>query len=154
MQFLGNRIFPKKNGKFSVPSIWEHPLPGPNSVPAFGTGFFPSCFSSGNIQEFPNASQITVNHFNFDARQDFPVCYQFVLGSPEYVYIPDFSWIFPSNGTRKKQSCPGPDNLGIVLQVGLVSSRLKRARERRPLPYVDVAIKTEKNVYQNVALMG
>ena len=41
MPFPGNQFFPKKNGKFPVPSIWEHPLPGPDSVPAFETGCFP-----------------------------------------------------------------------------------------------------------------
>ena len=45
--FPGTRFFPKNSGKFPVPSIWEHPLSGPNLVPAFGTGFFPACFKSG-----------------------------------------------------------------------------------------------------------
>ena len=45
--------------------IWEishpeHSLLGPNSVTSFGTGFFPSCFRSGNIRKFPNASRIKV----------------------------------------------------------------------------------------------
>ena len=52
--------------KFPVPSIWEHPLPGPDSVPAFGTGFFPFCFKLGNILEFPNASWMKINNFLVD----------------------------------------------------------------------------------------
>ena len=52
--------FFKKTGKFTVPSIREHPLPGPNSVPAFGTGFFPSCFRLGIISRiFPGFSRAT-----------------------------------------------------------------------------------------------
>ena len=43
-------IFPVKNGKSSIPNVREHPLPGPDSVPPFVTGFFPSCFRSGKIQ--------------------------------------------------------------------------------------------------------
>ena len=56
----------------------EHSLPGPNSVPAFGTVFFPSCLRSGNIREFPNASRMKINNFNFGALQDFPEWYPFV----------------------------------------------------------------------------
>ena len=58
MPFVGNQIFPKKSEKFLVPSIGEHPLPGPDSVLAFRTGFFPACFRSRNIWEFQNASQM------------------------------------------------------------------------------------------------
>ena len=41
--------------------------------------------------------------------------------------------IFSSNGTRKKYSFPGTPNSGNDVQSRLVSSRLKRARERKPL---------------------
>ena len=51
--FLGTGFFPYRSRKSSIPSIWEHPLPAPNSVWAFRTGFFPSCFRPGNIREFP-----------------------------------------------------------------------------------------------------
>ena len=58
MPFSGNRIFPPKNGKFLVPSIWELPLPGPDSLPALGTGCFPVSFKvgkhSGISECFPN----------------------------------------------------------------------------------------------------
>ena len=30
---LGIKFFAKKSGKFPIPKIWEHPLPGPDSVP-------------------------------------------------------------------------------------------------------------------------
>ena len=60
MPFPENQIFPKKIRKFLVPSIWEHPLLGPDSVLVFETVFFLPCFMSGNIQEFLNASQMTV----------------------------------------------------------------------------------------------
>ena len=43
-------------------------------------------------------------------------------------YFSDFSRIFPSNGTIKKWSCPGPANLSIALQSHLVLSRLKQLR--------------------------
>ena len=46
MLFPGNQIFPEKSGKFPVPSIWEHPHPGPVSVPPFGTGHFLSRLST------------------------------------------------------------------------------------------------------------
>ena len=53
MPFPGNWIFPKKSGKSSAPSIWEHPLPGPDSVLAFRTGFFPSGLSPKNETGIP-----------------------------------------------------------------------------------------------------
>ena len=56
--FPGTRFFPKKSEKLPIPSILEHPVPGPDSVLAFETGFFPACFRSGNIWGFPNASRI------------------------------------------------------------------------------------------------
>ena len=56
MPFPRNRIFPKKYRKFPVPSIREHPLNGPDSVPAFGTGCFPVSFISRIFSEF---SQVT-----------------------------------------------------------------------------------------------
>ena len=56
--FLGTGFFPKKSGKFPVPSIREHPLPGPESVPALGTGCFPVSFLVGKHlgipERFPN----------------------------------------------------------------------------------------------------
>ena len=61
--FPGTGYFPKKFGKFLVPSIREHPLPGPGPVPAFGTGCFPVSFESGNIREFPNTSIIKSKKF-------------------------------------------------------------------------------------------
>ena len=57
--FPETEFFSKKSGKFPVPSIREHPLPGPASVPAFGTGFFPACFKP------PNASRMKVSNFKF-----------------------------------------------------------------------------------------
>ena len=44
--FTGTGYFPKKSGKFPVPSIREHPIPGPDSVPAFETGCFPVSFTT------------------------------------------------------------------------------------------------------------
>ena len=44
MLFPGNQIFPVFSGKSSVLSIRELPLPGPDLVPAFGTGHFPVLF--------------------------------------------------------------------------------------------------------------
>ena len=38
--FPGTRNFPEKSGKFPVLSIQEHPLSGPDLVPAFGTALF------------------------------------------------------------------------------------------------------------------
>ena len=51
------------------------------------------------------------------------------------VYLPDFSRIFSIDETRKQQSCPGTANSGNEFQSRLVLSRLKRARERRPLNF-------------------
>ena len=53
--FPGTGFFPEKSGKFPVPSIWEHPLPGPVSVPPFGTGHFPSCLSPQKETGIPKA---------------------------------------------------------------------------------------------------
>ena len=73
MPFPRTGFFPEKSGKFPVPGIREHPLPGPDSVPVFGTGFFPSCFRSGNIWEFPNAIWIKINNCLFPGfLPDFP----------------------------------------------------------------------------------
>ena len=59
LPFPWNQIFPQK-----IPEISrEHPLPRPDSVPAFGTGFFPARFRSGNIWEFPNTSQMKNYYF-------------------------------------------------------------------------------------------
>ena len=46
--FPGTGFSQEKSGKFPVPSIREHPLPGPVSVPPFGTGQFPSRLSPEN----------------------------------------------------------------------------------------------------------
>ena len=50
--FPGTGFFPKKSGKFPIPSIREHPLPSPDSVLAFGTGCFPVSFISWIFPEF------------------------------------------------------------------------------------------------------
>ena len=50
--------FPKKSGKFPVPSIWEHPIPGPDSVPAFGTGCFPVSFKVGKHSGIPKCFNV------------------------------------------------------------------------------------------------
>ena len=65
--------------RFPGNGIREHPLPSFDSVPAFGTGVFPAYLRSGNIREFPNASRIKINNFNFGACQDFPDWYQLVF---------------------------------------------------------------------------
>ena len=57
--FPGTGFFPKKSGKFPVPSIREHPLPSPNSVPAFGSGFFPSRLSPENEMGIPEIKLTT-----------------------------------------------------------------------------------------------
>ena len=51
--FPGTGYFPKKSGKF--PSIREHPILGPDSVPAFGTGFKVRFIS----RIFPEFSRVT-----------------------------------------------------------------------------------------------
>ena len=51
--FPGTGFFLKKSGKFPVPSIREHPLPGPNSVQAFETGCFPVSFLVGKYSGIP-----------------------------------------------------------------------------------------------------
>ena len=51
MPFPGYRIFPKKSWKFPVPSIPEHPLPGPDLVPAFGTGLY-DIIKEGDLMRF------------------------------------------------------------------------------------------------------
>ena len=72
MAFAGTGNFPEKSGKFPVQSIREHPLPGPDLVPTFGTPYSWSRLRLGNIWEFPNASRIKYDKFNFGARQEFP----------------------------------------------------------------------------------
>ena len=56
--FPGTGNFPEKSGKFPIPSIREHPLPGPDLVPAFGTALSPVSFKvgkhSGIPERFPN----------------------------------------------------------------------------------------------------
>ena len=62
MPFPGYQIFTKKSGKFPIPSIQEHPLPGPDLVLAFRTGIpdwlFPGFFQvskhSGIPERFAN----------------------------------------------------------------------------------------------------
>ena len=51
--FSGTRFFPEKSRKFPLPSIREHPLSGPVSVPPFGTGQFPSRLSPKNETGIP-----------------------------------------------------------------------------------------------------
>ena len=66
MPFRGNQNFHKKSRKFQIPSIWEQPLPCPNSVLAFGTGFFQACLRSGNIREFPSTSRMKINFNSYN----------------------------------------------------------------------------------------
>ena len=53
MPFSGTRFFLEKSGKFPVLSIWDHPLPGPVSVPPFGSCHFPSQLSPENETGIP-----------------------------------------------------------------------------------------------------
>ena len=78
MAFPGNRKFLEIFRKFPVPSIQEHPLPGPDLVPAFGTALFPVSFKVGKH------SEITERFLK-----------------KKYVYFPDFSQIFSSDETLK-----------------------------------------------------
>ena len=56
--FPGTGYFLKKSGKFPFLSIWEHPIPSSDSVPAFRTGCFLVSFKvekhSGIPECFPN----------------------------------------------------------------------------------------------------
>ena len=75
MPFPGNRICLEKIREISC---HEHSLPSPDTVPAFGTGFF--CLVSGR-ETFGNsrcASRMKINNFNFGIWQDFPNGYPFV----------------------------------------------------------------------------
>ena len=47
-------FFPKKCGKFPIPSIQDQPLPIPSNSHPFKTGHFPSRLSPENEWEFPN----------------------------------------------------------------------------------------------------
>ena len=65
--FPGTGFFLEKSGKFPIPSIREHPLPGPVSVPPFGTGHFPSRLSPENetgIPEFEISGKFGKNFRN------------------------------------------------------------------------------------------
>ena len=106
--FPGNRYFPQKSRKFPVPSIREHPIPGPDSVPAFGTGCFPVSFYKGFLGKVSK----------FGTTRDFSERYWVVLSRP--VYFPDFFWIFSSDETRKHKSCPGTADSGNEFQSCLV----------------------------------
>ena len=108
--FLGTRFFLGKSRKFPVPGIREDPLPGPVSVPPFGTGQFLSGLSSENergIPEFEILGKFRKNSRNLVLDGKFPVGYRnMLLSSP----VP--SQIFPelSQATRQDicslvQSC-------------------------------------------------
>ena len=93
--FPGTGYFPKKFGKFPVPSIREHPLPGPDLVPAFGTGCFPVSYIRYQPRKVP--SGIVYRGFSgkvskFGTTRDFPERFWVVPSRP--VYFPDFSRIF------------------------------------------------------------
>ena len=78
MPFPGNWIFPGKIRESSISSIWEDPLPGPDSVPAFGTGFFPSRLSPKNETEIPKFKlHIKIQDLSWNSVLDgkFPVGY-------------------------------------------------------------------------------
>ena len=65
-QFPGTGYFLKKFWKFPVPSIREHPIPGPGSVPAFGNGQLPSRLSPENetgIPEFEISGKFGTGNF-------------------------------------------------------------------------------------------
>ena len=76
--FLGTGFFPQKSEKFPIPSIQEHPLPGPVSIPPFGTGHFPSRLSPENetgIPEFESPGKFGKNSQNSVLDGKFPVGY-------------------------------------------------------------------------------
>ena len=50
---LRSRMAFPGNQKFPVPSIWEHPLPGPDLVPAFVTALFRVSFKVGKHSGIP-----------------------------------------------------------------------------------------------------
>ena len=58
MPFPGYQIFTKKSGKFPIPSIQEHPLPGPDLVPVFRTGSSRLVSGRETFGKFLNASRI------------------------------------------------------------------------------------------------
>ena len=76
--FPGTGFFPVKSGKFPVPSIREDPLPGPVSVPPFGTGQLPSRLSPKNetgIPKFEISGKFGKNSRNLLLDGKFPVGY-------------------------------------------------------------------------------
>ena len=77
-RFLGTEFFPRKFRNFPVPSIRENPLPGPVSVPPFGTGQLPSRLSPENktgIPEFEISGKFGKNSRNSVLDGKFPVGY-------------------------------------------------------------------------------
>ena len=92
MPFPGNQIFPKKIWEISRP---EH-LGTSSSRSQLSTGIqdwlLPGLISGREKHsEFPNASRMKINNFNFGARQDLSDCYQFLIKFSSRQYFPNES---------------------------------------------------------------
>ena len=108
-RFLGTEFFPGKFGNFPVPSIREHPLPGPVSVPPFGTGQLPSRLSPENetgIPEFEISGKFGKNSRNSVLDGKFPVGYWNMLYKSRPNKTTEKKFLLGAEIWNKKQDWP------------------------------------------------